>query len=50
MKITEILKPDLVFLDVDVASKKETLEKIPEISWPVIGCDSRNVFDPLVEH
>lgn len=49
MKITEILKPDLVFLDVDVASKKETLEKIAEISCPVIGCDSRNVFDALVE-
>ncbi len=49
MKITDILKPNLVFLDVDTASKKETLEKIAQISCPIVGCDDRSVFDALVE-
>ncbi len=49
MKIQDILKPELVFLDVNIASKKETLEKIAKISSSVIACDERNIFDALVE-
>ncbi len=49
MKITDILKSSNVFLDVDVSSKKQILEKIAERASSVIKCEEQVIFDALVE-
>ena len=37
MKITDILKPELVVMDVEASSKKQLLEKISEVATPATG-------------
>ena len=49
MKIVDILKPNLVFLDVEAASKKQALEEVAEVSAPLTGCEHQAVFDALIE-
>lgn len=49
MKISDILKEKQIFLNVKASSKKEVLEEIADLSCSAAGCDSRNVFDALIE-
>ena len=49
MKITDILKPELVVMDVEASSKKQLLEKISEVATPATGLETQIIFDALIE-
>ena len=49
MKITDILKPENIQLNVSVSSKKQVLETISKSASPVTKCEQQIIFDALVE-
>lgn len=49
MKITDILKPTAIELDVKVDSKKDLLEKVAALAAKQTGADKRAIFDALIE-
>ena len=49
MKITDILKPASINLDIASTSKKQVLEAIAKAAAPVTKCEQQIIFDALVE-
>lgn len=49
MKISDLVVPDAVIPNLRVASKKQALQELANKASEIVGIDSRDIFDTLLE-